>query len=376
MNKLKVLFLAEARSAHTLKWAMALSNQGIDVSIFSLFDPLENNYNDIPVFSLSLDNSLLNRNQTSLKKIVYFKSIFVIKRLIAKIKPHILHAHFASSYGILGNLSRFHPYILSVWGSDVFDFPNRSIVNRLLFKYNLRNADEILSTSKYMADATKNYTKKKIHVTPFGVDLNKFKPLSIKKDNSKIIIGIIKNLEKIYGHVILLKAFKQVLKMNKNQKLKLLIVGDGTEKDSLIKFTNQLNIKEYVEFAGRIGYSTIEYYHNMMDIEVYPSIIEESFGVSILEASACQKPVVVSKIGGMPEVVNENVTGLLVKPNDVNSLVHALNYLIQNRQVSVQMGIAGRKWVQENYNLEENVKQMIRIYETVLLKNYKSETAK
>lgn len=132
-----------------------------------------------------------------------------MKKVITEFKPDILHAHYASSYGLLGALSGFHPYIISVCGSDVFDFPNTSFLHKIVLKYNLSVADKILSTSNVMAIETSKYTNKEIIVTPFGIDLDKFKPLSVKTifNKENIVIGTITILEEKYGIEYLIRAF-------------------------------------------------------------------------------------------------------------------------------------------------------------------------
>ena len=75
-----------------------------------------------------------------------------------------MHAHYASSYGLIGSLMNFSPFVLSVWGSDVFEFPKLGIINKLVLKYNFFKADKILSTSNIMAKEIQLYTNKDIEV--------------------------------------------------------------------------------------------------------------------------------------------------------------------------------------------------------------------
>ena len=96
--------------------------------------------------------------------------------ILKTFKPQLLHANYATSYGLLGAMTGFHPFVLSVWGSDVFTFPKKSFAHKMLFKYNLNKADKILSTSRFMSQEISKYTSKKIEITPFGVDLEKFYP--------------------------------------------------------------------------------------------------------------------------------------------------------------------------------------------------------
>jgi glycosyltransferase involved in cell wall biosynthesis len=89
----------------------------------------------------------------------------------------------------------------------------------------------------------------------------------------------------------------------------------------------------------------------------------ESFGVSVLEASACEKPVIVSDVGGLPEVVEKNVTGFIVNDKDYMQLSVYLQKLINDRESIKQMGINGRKMVEKKYNWKDNVLEMSNIYE-------------
>ncbi len=179
-------------------------------------------------------------------------------------------------------------------------------------------------------------------------------------------LALLKDWKKIYGHNYLLEAFSIVKQSNPEKKLKLLIVGDGGEKKNLMQLAEELNISEFVQFAGRVDYAHIEKYHNKIDIAVYPSIIPESFGVSILEASACQKPVIVTRVGGLREVVREGETGLFVEPKNERKLAEAIQLLIDDEKRRIEMGIAGRAWVENKFNFDHNVEQMLRIYKETI----------
>ncbi|MDQ9894055.1 glycosyltransferase, partial [Acinetobacter baumannii] len=88
-----------------------------------------------------------NKNKSAIKKIEYLKVIKEIKKIIYDIKPDILHAHYASSYGLIGSLVNYKPYIISAWGTDTYEFPNNGFIQKYIIKYNLKKADYIFSTS-------------------------------------------------------------------------------------------------------------------------------------------------------------------------------------------------------------------------------------
>ncbi|MGE5437523.1 MAG: glycosyltransferase [Syntrophothermus sp.] len=356
----KVLLLSDPTSAHTIKWINSLYYKGVDVYLFGLSEVYLRDYPGIPeehFFNIFVDNSLFKKEANS--KLIYLKALPVLKKIIKKIKPDIVHAHYASSYGLLGSLLNFHPFIISVWGSDIYDFPKKSFINKNIIKYNLSKADKILSTSSIMAEEVRKYTQKNILVTPFGIDTNRFKPSakSIYKDS--IIIGTIKTLEKHYGIDFLIKAFSNVCKENKN--VKLLIVGEGTEEENLKRLASQFSLKDKIIFTGKVPYDKVVCYHNEIDIFVALSI-EESFGVSVLESASCSKPVVVSNADGFKEIVVDGITGIIVNKRDETAAAEAIKKLLLDKDLRITMGKAGRESVLRNYNLNENTERMIKIY--------------
>mgnify|MGYP000092389742 FL=1 len=221
-----------------------------------------------------------------------------------------------------------------------------------------------------MAEEIQKYTSKGIKVTPFGVDINEFKPLnvdSIFKPN-EIVIGTIKTLEEKYGIEYLIRAFSIVKKRNNQLPLKLLIVGEGSQKTYLKKLAEDLGIAEDSVFTGKIVHSLVPVYDNMLSISVSVSVSNsESFGVAVIEASACEKPVVVSNVGGLPEVVEDGVTGLIVPPRNPEKTALAIEKLILDSSLRAEMGKAGRKRVFQLYNWHNNVQQMISIYKGALM---------
>ena len=104
----------------------------------------------------------------------------------------------------------------------------------------------------------------------------------------------------------------------------------------------------------------------MIDIAVYPSV-SESFGVSVLEASACEKPVIVSDAGGLPEVVENEVTGLIFPSKDVKKLFSKLELLLFDVKLREKLGKSGRERVIKHFNWEDNLEQMVNSYNEILI---------
>lgn len=363
------MVLANANSVHTKRWITSLCNNGVEIVLLDLhqFDTsFYNTLQNIKTYSMGI-NPKLNNLDNKLSKLAYFAYIKKIKKIISFEKPLILHSFYASSFGLVGALCKFHPFMISVWGSDIYEFPQTSFIAKKILTYNLAKADLIMATSNALAKETNKYTSKKIDVIPFGIDTDIFfkKREKLFFLETDIIIGTIKSLEKVYGIEYLISAFAKLKNKFFNLPLKLMIVGSGSCEKEYKNLTKKLNIQQDVYFTGHVKYSDIVSYYNTIDIFVASSI-RESFGVSVLEASACEIPVVVSDTGGLPEVVINKRTGILVKPKDIDGLTDTLEKLVLNKELREKMGNEGRNFVEEKYLWHNNIKNLIKTYQKFL----------
>jgi len=364
---MNLLLLADPNSVHIIKWATSLATYNIQIKIFGLGKLKVDNYVEIENIDVISFMESTDGAEGSMRKIRYLKALPMLKKIIEEFKPDIVHSHYATSYGLLGSLSNFSPYVLSVWGTDVFDFPKQSFLHKIFFKYNLKKADKILSTSHVMAKEIELYTSKDIEVTPFGIDIEQFKPMKIKSlfDKDDIVIGTIKTLEEKYGIEYLIRGFEIVSKNYSELPLKLLIVGGGSLEKKLKKLVKELNIENKTVFTGQVVFKDIPKYHNMLSIFVSVSL-SEAFGVAIIEASSCQKPVIVSDIGGLPEVVKNDETGIVIPSKNSELTAKAIERLLLDKELRTKMGNAGRDRVKHLYNWNDNVNQMMQIYKELI----------
>ncbi|WP_337864984.1 glycosyltransferase [Ignavibacterium sp.] len=368
IHKIKILLLSDPSSSHTVKWANSLSKNGIEVYLFGLstdnpigYDPKVN------LISEPIPSEIKSQSDGSLQKSIYLKVLPKIKSLIKKINPEILHSHYASSYGLLGTLTGKKPFVVSVWGNDVFDFPKKSFIHKKILQYVLKKADRIYSTSKVMGEETNKYTQKEIRIIPFGVDTHVFKPFEVKKifEENTLVIGCVKSLSFKYGIEYLIDAFQIIKKKLPERKIKLLLVGDGLLKNDLMNRAKKNNIDNDVVFFGAVPHSKVPEMYNMIDIAVFPSVWE-SFGVSNLEAASCGIPQVASNVGGFPEIIEDAKTGILVEPANPTSIAEQVIKLINDEDIRIKMGKAAREKVITEFDWNKNVVQMIIEYEKIL----------
>ncbi len=365
---MKVLLLSDPSSPHTIKWVNSLHRKGIEIFLFGLskYDPTQYN-DDIKIESLRTPESIKAKLDGNFLKLMYLSAFPRLKKIIKTFKPDILHAHYAASYGLMGALAGFHPFILSVWGIDILTFPNNSVLHKKMIEYSLKKADKVLATSYYLARETNKYVNKEILITPFGIDTEKFKskiidPIFMEDD---IVIGTVKSMERKYGIEYLIKSFSLIKKIYKHKNLKLLLVGGGSLEDKFKQMIDELGITDSSIITGQIPFNNVADYHNQLSIAVYVSKVE-SFGVSILESSACEKPVVVSDAGGLPEVVENDVTGFIVNANDIEATTDAIEKLILDKELREKFGKAGRVRVKDKFNWQKNVNHMINIYNQIV----------
>jgi len=357
---MKVLLLSDTYSEHTEKWALGLANKGVKVGLFS-FNKASYEWYSHPGITVFFEPEKKINAESTLTKLAYLKYVTILRKIIKHFQPDILHAHYATSYGLVGALSGFHPYIISSWGTDVMKFPNKNFVAKSILKYNFRSADLLCATSETIKKFIHQVIQKDVTVVPFGVDVENFLPKKVDSLFAKddFVLGSIKPLEELYNIDILIKSFAAL--HEKYPALKLLIAGEGSEERNLRDLAIKLKVSEAITFTGRIPFSEISKYYNM--IHVLVNISEyESFGVSVIEAMACEKPVIVTNVGGLKDIVNDEDLGLKVDVRNIEQTTAAIESLIADKIKYKQIAENSRKHVIENYSWKNNLQQMIDLY--------------
>jgi L-malate glycosyltransferase len=356
-----IVLLANAKSIHTQRWACGLEQRGHIVSVLTL-----------PKHACKIEGfsgSILAMPHQGLAGFP-LNSLF-IRKWLRKASPDLLHGHYATSYGLLGRMAGFKPFVLSVWGSDVYIVPNRNRLAKQLVRRNLEAAQIVCSTSHDMGRITQQIAdvQERLFITPFGIDTDHFMPLP--RTRHEIIVGTVKGLDHVYGVDILIRAFRQVLsgvqsiEPQHRPAVKLRIVGDGTERERLIALVSELGISEYVEFAPRVANRFVPDELGKLDIYVAASR-SESFGVAVLEASSCGLPVIVSRVGGLPEVVVDGVTGYCIETENVEAFADAILRMIRDDGLRLKMGVAGREFVEKTYTWARSLDIMEGVYRAAI----------
>lgn len=354
---MKICFIAPADNYHTKKWCNWFCNRGHEIHVVSFTDSA---IDGVTVHSL---NTNVNVHGNDLSKLKYLQYAGKIKRIVEQIKPDVINVHYATSYGTVAALSGLKGYVLSVWGSDIYDFPNKSIFHKAMLKFSLSRAKYIFSTSNAMAEETRKYTKKQIEITPFGVDTELFSPDKRDRDSADgdFVVGTVKALTPKYGIEYILKAVAIIKNEYPQIPIKLRIAGKGSHEEEYKSLAASLGIDCITTWLGFITQEQAAKEWANMDIALVPSIYE-SFGVSAVEAQACGVPVIVSDVPGLMEATSPGITSAVVPRKDERALAEAIVRLYNDPMMREKMGNEGRKYVEESYELNHCFEKIYRFF--------------
>lgn len=358
---MKIMLVAAADSIHTVRWANAFSVRGHDVHLVSQAD------HKVHADKLSAAVHLYYLPHIGSKG--YFLNCSSIRKLWKQICPDVVNVHYASGYGTLVNFSGIRPYVLSVWGSDVYEFPRISGLNLALVRFNLKNADALASTSYAMADQVRKIMQRpdqKITITPFGVDVTRFSPdgAIAPKDAQQFLFGTIKTLSPVYGISYVIEAFYLFVKKwadsGKQGKIPHLFICGRGDKAPYEQLRDSLGLQSHVEIENYIPNEIVPDKLRSIDVLCLGSL-EESFGVAAVEAMACGVPIVATDADGFMEVMEDGKTGVIVPKKDAQAMADKMWQLYRDDQMRQAFGKNGRQRVLTLYNWEDNVDTLLNL---------------
>jgi len=344
----RIVIFGWAHSVHVQRWAFGPAARGCDVRVVSLGgQPLD-----------GIDTVTLPR----CSRLSYFTSLPKAVAAARAFKPDLVHVHSAAGFGLWGWGAGLHPMVVSVWGSDVVDFPSNPW-RRVYLRRVLHSADAVTATSRYLSDVTTKLcpqSENRLHIIPFGVEIP---PSLVAPPEGRFALCAIKAHKPVYGLDHLIRALAKVIEAIPDTHLT--IAGSGPSTLELKSLAQRLGLDPYISFPGELppheGVRLLQRSHLM----VMPSL-REAFGVAALEASAAGRAVVATQVGGVPEVVRDGETGLLVSPGDVGALAEAIIKLGRDRATLYRMGEAGRRFVQADYTWQNSLDTMLTLYEKLL----------
>jgi len=349
MPKRRIAIFGYSDSVHIQRWAEGLQRRGNEVRVISCGgSPIED-----------IDTVVLSK----FTRLSYLTQGARARSAAEEFRPDIVHAHYAASFGWWARKFDYCPTIVSVWGSDAVQAVD-SGWRRWMLRKVLTSANLVTATSRYLAGVTRGVVPSlvgKIEVVPFSSEFPKQARPEPLEDPIKICF--IKAHSAVYGPEVLIEAMALVHKHL--PEVRLSIAGQGPLTSRLTKMVEKLGLENHVEFPGQIDFHKLSDYiqdHHMM---VMPSLAE-SFGVAVLDASACARPVIASDVGGVKEVLRDGRTGLLVPPGDVEYLAAAILRLASEPELRRGLGEEGRRFVLDRYSWDSCLDKMTALYERLI----------
>jgi glycosyltransferase involved in cell wall biosynthesis len=300
-----------------------------------------------------------------------------ISSIILKERPDIVNGHFPVPYIADVACRAAHnekiPFILTYQNDLVGRNPLLRLLSSCYYSWlaskTLRLSQKIIVTSEHYAQNSP-YLRKfgdKIEVVPPGVAAEKFDlpPHTVKEGQCVLFIGQLNKASQHKGLSYLIRAMKIVGDTVKDAKL--VVVGEGDYSGYYRKLAKTCGVNGRVEFAGFVRDEELPSYYRESSVVVLPSYNRaEGFGIVLIEAQACGKPVIGTTVGGIPSAIRDGQTGLLVPPRDSGKLADTIIRILRDNSLAQQLGQAGYKWVRENFSWQKSAEKTHGVYANVL----------
>jgi glycosyltransferase involved in cell wall biosynthesis len=306
----------------TYNLAEHLAKRGHEIHIITLHDEGLPNFDNVKGF-------FVHRIEVPRVRVIgvlsFWLKIFLKIRII---KPEIVHTQDLSM-GIPAYLSRKIlkiPYVVWGRGNDVYHPSN---FEKITMKPILKNAHAVLALTEDMRKKLKCIYDTQIYVIPNGIDLESYKDITVNPDKKPIVrkILFVGRLNPVKGIQYLIQAMKIVHDRMPNTRL--ILVGEGVERERLEVLSIQLGIQKYVQFIGKVPHERVQANMQQADIFVLPSL-SEGFPNVILEAMACGLPVIASRVGGIPDIITNDTNGYLVEVKDIMDMANKILFLLSD----------------------------------------------
>ena len=386
--KMKVLFVTTAykrfKGDIITPWLteliIRLKDQGIDVDVFtsSYRGLCDQTFDRIKIHrfryffkkfeDLTHDETVaerLSHNPLSLILVVCYMIMgaWSIVQHVKKEHYDIVHVHWPLPHIVFGVLARAAGKLRlfsTFYGLEIRWFKKRFPWLIKPLKTLINKSDKITAISTHTRQELQHIIQKKIEIIPFSAAVPERK-VSIGDDKTILFVGRVVERK---GIKYLIKAFTEV---KNNIPHNLVIIGEGPERPDLEKLVDQLGLRSRVSFTGWISNDEKLRYYEKCSFFVLPAVYDkqgdiEGLGVVLIEAMSCSKPVIASNAGGITDIVDNEINGILVLPGDVKALAQAIKRLAKNTGLRQKMGKEAKKSIDEKFNWDKIVNRLIYLY--------------
>ncbi len=294
-----------------------------------------------------------------------------LRSVIRRVQPDLIHAGPIQKTAFLAALSGFQPLVSMSWGSDLLLDADRSLWMRLVTEFTLKRTTVLMGDCEAVRQKASSFgfPVERFVLFPWGVDLQLFSPgreESLRKRigwEQAFILLCLRAWEPLYGVDVVVKAFIQAAQQI--PQLRLILLGSGSLEAELRQILSRHGMMERVYLGGQISNRDLPCFYRAADLYVSASH-SDGTSVSLLEALACGKPVVVSDIPGNREWITPGQQGWLFPDGDVDALTARILEAVTMPQQLAVMGVAARQIAQERADWQRNAAKMLEGYQLAL----------
>jgi len=298
------------------------------------------------------------------------KMIPKTRRALGRIHPDIVHAGPIQKSALLVALAGYHPLVSMSWGSDLLMEARRGI-GRWGAKLTLNRSEVLICDCQAVKETAQalGMSSERIVVFPWGVNLSHFNPQGSTETRQKLgwdpdfVLLSARMWEPIYGVDLLVRAFVHAAKRLTN--LRLIMLGDGSQRTLIHGLLAEAGLEERVHLAGMVANASLPDYYRSADLYISASHSDGS-SVSLLEAMACGLPSVVSNIPGNMEWVEHGETGWSFADGAVEKLTQGILTAVQHKDDLKSMGQIARDVVEARADWNKNSPKMIEAYQMAI----------
>ena len=368
--------LAGGRRIRVVEVLATGTNGGAQEHLYSLLTRLDATRYDASVVALSQGSAVRKLQRAGIPVLVIEEpddaiAVGALAAHLADVRPDVIHNHMyrAETVGTraaiaLGEIGHRRPYVVSTVHSSRV----RSEADRQTLRDLTPHIDQLIAVSRMIEQklVEEGRTTAPVRRIYNGVDLSRYDkqeacctlPDEYGMEPGSQIVGVVARLEPEKGHPTLIEAWPQVLRDVPDAYL--LVVGEGTRREELEAQARALRVAHRIVFTGRRD--DVPAVTAALDVAVLPSY-REAQGLSVLEAMALSRPVVASNVGGIPEMIEDGRTGLLVPPHDAEALARAISRLLLDHPYADTLGRAGHDLVHDRFCIELMVSAVQSIYD-------------
>ncbi|MGC6440105.1 MAG: glycosyltransferase family 4 protein [Candidatus Puniceispirillaceae bacterium] len=360
-DRLTLLFLADTNAIHTLRWARWFSRQGHDVHVASFNDIALDGYEGMGVshlWSYRFGNNIIER---ALK----FPIIMMrLRKLIAALKPDIIHAHSVGGYSWFGALLGQDRLVVTPWGSDVNYHMKQSRFYHYIGKSSLMKARLVTTDAEFLLPefAELGVKPDNILLHSFGTDTTIFAPpkkrASIKTGKYTILSS--RTLHPVHDVGTFIEAIPAV--KARFPGTRFLVLADGADRASLEARCAELDITDCTSFTGFLSEAEIADYLQQADIYVSTSRNDAGLASSTAEAMSAGLAVIHTKVSDNQKWVNDGDGGYSFDIGEAKQLTNAICRLLDNPQQIGEMGARNRQKIIDDYNLDTEMQRIEAAY--------------